>query len=51
MKYFLLSSFASAFLLYGIAMTYGATGNTSFIVTYIPFSSITSQQHAPSIQR
>ena len=31
MKYFLLSSFASAFLLYGIAMIYGATGNTSFI--------------------
>jgi NADH-quinone oxidoreductase subunit N len=31
MKYFLLSSFASAFLLYGIAMTYGATGNTSFV--------------------
>jgi NADH-quinone oxidoreductase subunit N len=30
MKYFLLSSFASAFLLYGIAMTYGATRNTSF---------------------
>jgi NADH-quinone oxidoreductase subunit N len=30
MKYFLLSSFASAFLLYGIAMTYGATGNTAF---------------------
>ncbi len=30
MKYFLLSSFASAFLLYGIAMIYGATGNTSF---------------------
>jgi len=30
MKYFLLSSFASAFLLYGIAMTYGATGSTSF---------------------
>jgi NADH-quinone oxidoreductase subunit N len=30
-KYFLLSSFASAFLLYGIALTYGATGNTSFI--------------------
>ncbi len=34
MKYFLLSSFASAFLLYGIAMTYGATGNTSFIGVY-----------------
>ncbi len=31
MKYFLLSSFASAFLLYGIALAYGATGNTSFI--------------------
>jgi NADH-quinone oxidoreductase subunit N len=31
MKYFLLSSFASAFLLYGIALTYGATGNTSFV--------------------
>src|SRR2546422_1943691 len=30
MKYFLLSSFASAFLLYGIAFVYGATGNTSF---------------------
>ncbi len=30
MKYFLLSSFASAFLLYGIALTYGATGSTSF---------------------
>ncbi len=30
MKYFLLSSFASAILLYGIALTYGATGNTSF---------------------
>src|SRR5438477_9732966 len=30
MKYFLLSSFASAFLLYGIALMYGATGNTSF---------------------
>src|SRR5258708_5461399 len=30
MKYFLLSSFASAFLLYGIAMIYGATENTAF---------------------
>src|SRR6266487_3965095 len=30
MKYFLLSSFASAFLLYGIALIYGATGDTSF---------------------
>src|SRR5579885_1451762 len=30
MKYFLLSSFASAFLLYGIALIYGATGQTQF---------------------
>ena len=30
MKYFLLSSFSSAFLLYGIALAYGATGSTSF---------------------
>lgn len=29
MKYFILSSFASAFLLYGMALTYGATGATS----------------------
>ncbi len=29
LKYFILSSFASAFLLYGISMTYGATGTTS----------------------
>lgn len=28
MKYFILSSFASAFLLYGMALTYGATGTT-----------------------
>lgn len=30
MKYFLLSSFASAFLLYGVALTYGSTGSTTF---------------------
>ncbi len=30
MKYFLLSSFASAFLLYGLSMIYGATGSTAF---------------------
>ena len=30
MKYFLLGSFASSFLLYGIALMYGATGTTSF---------------------
>ncbi|HEX4979326.1 MAG TPA: NADH-quinone oxidoreductase subunit N [Acidimicrobiales bacterium] len=29
MKYFVLSAFSSAFLLYGIALTYGATGTTN----------------------
>ncbi len=29
LKYFLLGAFASSFLLYGIALTYGATGTTS----------------------
>ena len=29
-KYFLLGSFASALLLYGIALTYGVTGSTDF---------------------
>ncbi len=29
MKYFILSSFASAFLLYGMALLYGATGSTN----------------------
>ncbi len=29
-KYFLLSSFASAFLLYGIALIFGATGSTAY---------------------
>ncbi|HKT36941.1 MAG TPA: NADH-quinone oxidoreductase subunit NuoN [Ktedonobacterales bacterium] len=32
MKYFILSSFASAFLLYGMAMLYGATGSTNLTV-------------------
>jgi NADH-quinone oxidoreductase subunit N len=30
-KYFLLSSFASAFLIYGMALTYGATGSTQLV--------------------
>jgi NADH-quinone oxidoreductase subunit N len=44
LKYFILSSFASAFLLYGMALTYGATGSTNlfairaFVATH-PFSS------------
>lgn len=31
LKYFVLGSFASAFLLYGIALTYGATGSTNMV--------------------
>ena len=31
MKYFILGAFSSAFLLYGIALVYGATGSTSLI--------------------
>ncbi|MGZ6389825.1 MAG: NADH-quinone oxidoreductase subunit N [Ktedonobacterales bacterium] len=42
MKYFILSSFASAFLLYGMALTYGSTGSTSlsgiqtFVAKHLP---------------
>lgn len=32
MKYFVLGAFSSAFLLYGIALTYGATGSTNLSV-------------------
>jgi NADH-quinone oxidoreductase subunit N len=32
LKYFLLGAFATAFLLYGIALTYGATGSVNFEV-------------------
>jgi NADH-quinone oxidoreductase subunit N len=44
MKYFLLSSFASGFLLYGMALIYGSTGTTSL-------SSITVflTKHAPNM--
>jgi NADH-quinone oxidoreductase subunit N len=46
MKYFLLSSFASAFLLYGIALIYAATGHTTFadIQRYVLTN---SHGHAP----
>jgi NADH-quinone oxidoreductase subunit N len=45
LKYFLLSSFASAFLLYGIALTFGSVGSSSVVairlfVTANPFSLI-----------
>ena len=44
LKYFILSSFASAFLLYGMALTYGATGSTTlhtiavFIQNHFPIA-------------
>ena len=43
-KYFVLGAFASAFLLYGIALTYGATGSTNLadIQTYLSTHVITS---------
>jgi NADH-quinone oxidoreductase subunit N len=37
-KYFLLASFASALLIYGIALTYGATGTTEFGAVAAAFS-------------
>ena len=46
MKYFLLSSFASAFLLYGIALVYAATGSTTFSTTAQSLKSVT---HAPAL--
>lgn len=53
MKYFLLSSFASAFLLYGIALVYGATGHTSFIDILHSFllepGTTTAPLHAPTL--
>ncbi|MEP6944701.1 MAG: proton-conducting transporter membrane subunit, partial [Acidobacteriota bacterium] len=39
MKYFILGSFASAFLLYGMALTYGATGSTNLTVIATKLSS------------
>ena len=44
MKYFLLSSFASGFLLYGMALIYGSTGTTGFggITTFLT-------NHAPKL--
>ena len=53
MKYFLLSSFASAFLLYGIALTYGATGSTSFsgVLRFLTAqtSAANGSLHAPTL--
>jgi NADH-quinone oxidoreductase subunit N len=44
LKYFLLGAFASAFLLYGISLTYGLTGTTNLkaIALYLTGNSITA---------
>ena len=48
LKYFLLGAFASGFLLYGIALVYGATGTTNFtqIATQVRALSLT---HSPML--
>ncbi len=38
LKYFLLGAFASGFLLYGIALIYGATGTTNLTLIYVQIS-------------
>jgi len=39
LKYFLIGAFASAFLLYGIALLYGATGSTNIVLVGVQLSS------------
>lgn len=39
LKYFLIGAFASAFLLYGIALLYGTTGSTNIILVGVQLSS------------
>lgn len=43
-KYFLLGSLAAAFLLYGIALIYGAVGTTSFYQLHPAYTAIASSQ-------
>ena len=38
LKYFLVGAFASAFLLYGIALVYGATGQTNYVLIGAQFA-------------
>jgi NADH-quinone oxidoreductase subunit N len=42
MKYFLMGAFATGFLLYGIALVYGATGTTNMIVMSVTIGKLTS---------
>ena len=46
LKYFLLGSFATAFFLYGVAMTYGATGTTRIDLIH---DKLGAAGHAPSL--
>ncbi len=43
LKYFLLGAFASAFLLYGIALVYGATGTTNLVLIGVQVASLNLQ--------
>ncbi|HEY6808494.1 MAG TPA: NADH-quinone oxidoreductase subunit N [Gemmatimonadales bacterium] len=45
LKYFLLGAFASAFLLYGIALIYGATGTTNLSLIGVQVSGLGVQHH------
>jgi len=45
LKYFLLGAFASAFLLYGIALVYGATGTTNLALIGIQVASLGLQSN------
>ncbi len=43
LKYFLLGAFASAFLLYGIALLYGATGTTRLVLLGVQAAHVTAE--------
>src|SRR5206468_1364225 len=49
MKYFILGSFASAFLLYGMALVYGATGSTNLTSIGGIFSSPDHHANFPAL--
>jgi NADH-quinone oxidoreductase subunit N len=45
LKYFLMGAFASAFLLYGIALIYGATGTTNLSLIGVQITTLGLQRH------
>ncbi len=47
LKYFVLGAFASAFFLYGVALTYGATGSTNLQTIAMWFSANPAYAHNP----